>query len=329
MKCKAMAVLVAAALLTAAGPLMAQQVVNIAGYNRVDVPAQSDVLLTVPFNKGIEDTMNVDGSPSGTTLPVAAGSLTAGQYDGGTYYVRFIDGGASGLWTTIVANTTGNFTLADADVVALASSGDTFRIYKHHTVGSLLPDKLLGRSFKAGTQVLVFDNDTIGINRSAVSVVTYQVLTIGGTTFAGWTGGDAADTVLAPETRFIVRNPSDDELTIVLDGTPPDHPVAVLVPAGVQHDLMIGSGYPVDMLLGDAGLGGANGRQLLSFDNASSGFNKSASAVTTYQITTIGGTTVEGWTSGDAANTNLIASETFTVRVDGEAGGKVTIQKPY
>lgn len=88
---------------------------------------------------------------------------------------------------------------------------------------------------------------------------------------------------------------------------------------------MIGSGYPVPVVLKDSGLG-ANQRQVYFYNNDASGINKSA--VKTAAYTTSGGGRWIG--SGVTGNELIGASESVTLRLPaGETMSKVTIVKPY
>ena len=305
------AIAVVAILAGAAGSAWAG---NVVGYNRTVVPANSDVLLSVPFNNAIEGTFTVTGTTgSGVTV---ADTLVAAKY-AGAYYVRFISGNASGLWTTITANGTNDFTLENAAVLALVSNGDQFRVYAHYTVGTLFPKRLYGQSFTSGTIVYVYVNNLAAMtqNKSAAKSATYT--TSGG---GRWVG-TGSTSVLAPETQFVLRNGSAQPLTMMTFGVVPDYTVSMLIAAG--GDLVIGSGYPMAVTLKNAGMAG-NGRIVYFYDDSATGTNKSAATSATY--TTSGG----GRWVGTGANGVILPSQAITVRFPaGEAGTKMTITKPY
>lgn len=324
---KASAVLAIALLAITA---QAVQAVDVQGYVKTTVPANSDVLVGMSLTHKSVGTFTVNGAPSGTTFAVDE-TLTSGEYGGGAYYARFLTGDAKGLWSTISSNGTGDLTLNDAIVAGMVGDDDTFLIFKHRTVGDVFPDNRYGVAFTNGTKVLLFSNTASGINRSTIAVIEYQVQVIPGFgTIKGWNGSNGASTVIEPGTMFIVRNSGGDELTLMLTGYAPSHPTAVLIPASVEKDLMITSGYPVPMMLSDSGIGGVNGRKVLTYTNGSSGINKSATDVTEYQIQVIPGFgTIEGWNGGDAGETALNPSEAFIIRVNGESASKLMINTPY
>ena len=187
------------------------------GYNRIVVPANSDVRLSLPFTQKVEAQFTVS-SKAGSVITIPA-AITAGQY-ATLYYVRFTSGNASGLWSTITANTANTITITDAAVASLAANGDTFRVYKHHTLGSVFPKTMLGKSFVSGTQILIYDNNLAAMttNKSASRVAAYTTSGAG-----SWVGaGVNNNTVLKPETQFILRNNAAQTLTMITLGYVPD-----------------------------------------------------------------------------------------------------------
>jgi len=290
------------------------------GYNHIVIPASSDARLSVPFNQNIEGTYTVDNvTISGVTVT----DVLVGNAFADSYYVRFIDGNGEGLWSTISSNGTGNFDIADLNVLNYVSIGDTFRVYKHHTLSSVFPKGMYGKSFTNGTKVLIYENniDVMSQNKAAVKSATY-------TTAAGgkWVGaGINNNTILEPDTQFIFRNNTAQSFELITLGDVPDYSVSRLIAA--DGDLIIGTGYPVAVVLKDSGLGGNNLRKVLFYDNTASGQNKAAVKTATY--TTAGGGKWVG--SGITGNELINPSESITFRLPSSEvyGSKVTIKKPY
>jgi len=304
MKVKASAIAVAALLALAAQAANATEAV---GYNVVTVPANSDVLVSVPFNNDVEATFTVGSvSTSGVTVNEA---LSADTYGSG-YYVRFIDGNGEGLWSTISANGDGGLELSNTDVLSYISSGDTFRVYAHHTVGSVFPAGMYGVSYTNGVSLKFYNNTASGLNKAPVDTVTYD-------SFANnW---DNPDAIIAPLTMMLIRNGSSKELTYICEGDVPDMKAAFIVTAGVEQDYHIGSGFPVSVIAADVDAG--TGRRLKLYDNNATGQNKAPVDTITYDA--FGG----DWDNPDAA---ISLSEGFLLRTDSnEVGGIVTIRKPY
>ncbi len=296
---------------------------NVVGLSQVAIPANADVLLTVPFTNSSVGTFSVTSTGGGGLVTISS-TIVADAFDGGGYYVRFISGGANGLWSTISTNGAGSVTLADPAVVAYAKSGDTFRIYAHQTLGSIFPNGLLGVSFNMDSHILIFSNDRTAMqqNRSASAVADYYNIPGG---YQGWYADGVDNTTpLCPETQFVLRNSSSQTLTVYMTGQVPDYNVSLIVAPG--GDLNIGTGYPVPVLASAAGLGGT-GRSLLLYDNTGSGYNKSASIVADYYDTPdYTGWYCDGWDFGQ----KLAAPQSFTLRLDNNSPTvKVTIPKPY
>ncbi|MHB1156158.1 MAG: TIGR02597 family protein [Phycisphaerales bacterium] len=300
-----------------------------AGYMAVQVPVNTDVVMSVPF--AVESAGQFDvNTTTGTGVTVSGSPLDAGKFNG-KYYVRFITGAAKGRWTTITSNTTGELVFTDITFLADVSAADTFGIYKHQTLSSLFPDENVGASFVASpsafslkTKVLVFPGAaTYGINKSASEVYYF----LGGTSNK-WRrvspAGDADDVILPPQTAFIIRNEgSADPLQVVLTGLVEENPQARLLQIGTsQNDVPVATGKPHAVKLKDLGLGGSPAfvssasafalkDLLLVYSNTSTGINKGASAVYYYSNT-------QGWRrvspAGDGNNDTIPATGGFIVR---------------
>ncbi len=315
----------ATALMASAICLLAVQAVqahNVVGYNTVVVPANSDAFLTVPFNQVSQGEFIATGTDADG---VQTTGLSGGAYDS-TYYVRFITGNAAGLWISISSNTAtevvldGTVPSERTTILGLVAAGDRFRIYKHHTLGSFFQPALLGTSFLNQTQVLIYENNTAAMakNKSAAKIATYF------TSLSRWLGaGITNDTVLVPETQFVVRNNSTTQsLTIITIGLAPDYKISQLIAA--DGDLVINSGYPVPLTLNTSGLAG-NQRQVLFFDNAATGKNKSAVKIATYF------SSLNRWLgAGVTGKEQIKPSEAITLRLPAsEVGTIVTWTVPY
>jgi len=309
MRITAMAVL--AALLSSL--VAASAGATVMGYNKVVVPAGSDAKITVPFTPHEDGEFTVDAVDTGTgviTVTVAP-ALTPDEF-GMDFYVRFIDGNGEGLWSTITTNGAGSFTVETPAVLGYVAAGDTFRVYKHHTVKSLFPAGMYNVSHKQGTTVFIYNNNLAAMTDNPSSAASALCAARG-----VWVGG-GANSILKPETQFIVRNPSATPLTVITQGVVPDYNISMLI--APDGDLVIGSGYPVPVALSAAGLEGLS-RTVFFYDNGAVGQNKSAIASALW-IGTM-------WV-GAGANMTLTPSEVIKLRLPAtEAGLKVTISKPY
>ncbi len=313
------------AMLAALAPALAAQwaYAAVVGYLKVTVPPRADARLSVPLHQTETGTFSVASVANGA-IAVNGDPFETDEF-ADLYYVRFITGQGRGLWSTIAFNDSSHLVPADPAVLAYVNAGDTFRIYKHHTLGSLFPAGLKGTAFNADTSILLCDNNRAQMqqNPSAARVAYWNddAPDEGGQMWEGY--GVDNNTIIPPETAFIVRNESDDELTILLPGNVPDFAVSVLTAPG--GDLNIGSGYPVGLKLKDAGLGG-EGRAVLFYENGTTDINKSASRTAYFdeeEETLWGGYLIDG-------NYIVQPAETITLRLPADDGGtKVTIPMPY
>jgi uncharacterized protein (TIGR02597 family) len=330
-----------AAALMLLGPAgFAQQ--NVVGFNKVNVPANTDVRLTVPFttvpfngsgDQVAEALFTVTGTTGGSTINVAPGSLTSGVFTAAnmtksSYYVRFLTGNAKGLWITIKSNDANGLVLDDSSASQRAAlmnkvqANDTFRVYKHHTVSSVFTPELYGLSYLGGTTTLMLylnDIDSVVQNPTSWKTLSYNV------TSGKWVG-NAVDgtTILRPEAQFILRNGSSQTLFVPTFGSAPDYPVSMLITG--SDDMLIGTGYPVPITIKDSGMGGTTSRLVMFYDNQALGQNKTASKSATY--TTSGG---GKWVGSGVTGLELInPSEAVRLRLPAsETGTIVTINKPY
>jgi uncharacterized protein (TIGR02597 family) len=305
------ALAVAAALLSALIAVPAGATVM--GYNKVVVPGLSDAKITVPFTEHEDGEFTADAVDSGTgVITVTADPALTPDEFAADFYVRFVDGDAEGLWSTIIANGTGSITVENPAVLAYAAAGDTLRVYKHHTVKTMFPAGMYNVSHMQGTQVFIYENDLADMKDNPSSSASALCAGRG-----VWVGG-GANSVLTPETQFIVRNQAVTPLTVITQGVVPDYNVSMLIaPSG---DLVIGSGYPVPVSLSAAGLEGLS-RTVFFYDNSATGQNKSAIASALW-IGTM-------WV-GAGSGMTLMPSEVVKLRLPAtEAGQKVTINKPY
>lgn len=303
-------------------------------YVATPLPAGTDTLVSVPVNNDVEAELTTD-SVAGSVINVPAASLPGGAYDAGSfvnYYVRFIDGPAAGLWSSITANSDSSITIDNPAVAALATAagGDTIRIYEHHTVGSVFPADQLDDSdggllttgaVANGLQIQFFsDADTQNKAPGSDGAVSFSVISLPGNTIAAW---NVPDRPLLPETAFVVRNNSGEDLQYIQSGAAPDHPVAFLAESGVVKDTHRGLGYPVSLTVLETGLGaGTANRQVLTQGTAQNSAPGTDGSTATY----LG--FAGAW---NTPNLELqpFAGFVFRQTSASDAGGKVDVVKPY
>lgn len=312
----------AAALLLASMVSVQAEAQAVYAYVAETVPANSDVLVSVPVNNSIEVELTTS-SVAGSVITVPnTPDFAAGDFDAGSfvkYYVRFIDGPAAGLWASVTANSETTLTIDNAAVAALASAGggDQIRVYKHHTLDSVFPAELLGVSFVDQTQVLLYgDADTQNKAPGAGGIFTYA-------TFFNLGWGVNAERPLLPEQAFVIRNSSNTDLTFAVTGIAPDHPVAYLLDGGVAKDTAIGTGYPVPVTVESSGLGGEDQRQILL--QGTSGQNQTPGSAGIFTFATFFNL---GW--GVNAGVPLAPNSALILRQPAtDVGGVSTVVSPY
>ncbi len=344
MKLKTGAIKAAAALQTAVLLAMAAHTAGaVGGFNEIIVPADSDAMVSIPFTQTAIGAFTA-GAVAGSVVTVSD-TLTADAYapvDGfARYYVRITGGTGEGLWSTINANGTHSFTLANATVAAKISAGDTFIVYPHQTLASLFPAGHEGVSFiSAGDEginptatVVLIKDISVGTDKAAARVCVHQGQ-------YGWLDGDFSSVdglVLEPGTFVQIRNASAAQaLDIFVSGDVPDTKLAsALITSTSDNDLYLVNPFPVDVRLDQLGLenwassidGTTFNGQVLLYDNAATGTDKSASVICYYQIG-------DCWYDGDFNNANglIIPAGMGVVLRDssGVAGNGVwNVNKPY
>jgi len=294
-KMKASAITAAALLALTAQTVSAADAV---GYNVVTVPANSDVLVSVPFNQKVEATFTVS-SVNGAGITVNE-TLAASTYNS-SYYVRFINGSGEGLWSTISANGYGGLTIAN-DLSGYIANGDQLNVYKHHNLSSLFPAGLKDHVWNESTKILLPANDVAGINKGYITVA-YN------TDEKKWKAGrtDYSNQKVVPGQGLIVRNESAEGLTWIAYGNVLRSKAGQILPTG-GYDVAV-AGFEVPVRLADLALEGEG--QILLPANDSAGFNKG--------YTTVAYNDSEGkWKVGrtDYSNVVIPAGEGFIVRRD-------------
>ncbi len=301
------------------------------GVKSVVVPANADVVVSIPFTRlpvGTYETNAV--ATSGTTVITVDGSpFTAGQLDksgaNATHYVRVIDGPGAGLWCSINSNGTNTITL-DKDITAtLSASGSdqdfTIRVYPHQTVERIFNLLLLNVSFADQTEVRLFPND-----------LTTQDLGSGGGGVSKFnTGGFFPNTwtnpgmVLPPDTGFVLRNNGSTPLVYIAFGQVPNTKVSYMLPAGVNKDTVIASGYSADSVVTFAGAGGVDQREFRLFNNALGTQDLGSGGGGSSKFNT-GGFFPNTWTNPTLALPNATG---YVLRQNGGVGGVITTTPVY
>ncbi len=290
----------------------AAEPVSVIGYNRITVPAQSDVIVSVPFVQPPVGSVVVD-STTGTGVKVPVGSFAGGEFSNGRYYVRFTTGNAAGRWATVTSNTTDELVFQDTSFLADVAGGNKLTIYPHQTLSKVFPAKLAGRSFLASTGAFFTLNvqttvrlwtPSVGIDQAPASTYYFHETGV----WKALNGSPADNVIVPPGAALVIRNTSDQELVYVPQGSVVADPQAVaLTSQSSQDDTYLSTGRPIGVTLKDLGLGGSDAFEsstgafftlqikdtLRVFDNSATGTDK-APATTYYyhesgQWRTLGG----------------------------------------
>ncbi len=304
----------------------------------------SDTLVSLPFQRPTALETQVS-SISGNVISIAASANVTGNqfvYSSGnqtnTYYLQFTTGNRKGMFYTVTANTPTNITVdpnGDAGLSGNVGTGDTFRVIPYWTLNTIFPagQGINGSPGPAANQrnssILFLPNNTPGINLVPAAIFYYYNGTSGGG--AGWRQVGATfstiqnDTIVYPDSYFVVRNSIAGDTTLTLVGAVPmaaySTPISTLANNQAQ-DIFIGVSAPVPVTLGASNLvssgaflpsssPAANQRndQLLVFNTGVAGFNRQPSGIYYYYNGTAGGGA--GWRLAGDVFTNIYDNTTI------------------
>jgi uncharacterized protein (TIGR02597 family) len=304
------------------------------GFNTVSCLSASDTRCSVPFSPetaytGTISAATTAGVSAGQALLTASGTpaWTANQY-ANFYYVKMTSGAKDGMFYQVMANGTGDVTVDLAGDTLGVVAGDSFRIHRFWTLSTLFPlatQTTIGASTgnlttQRRTQVLLPNLTGAGINLAPSRIFFMVGPTAGGFVGTEWreaTAGNvqANDTILTPDSYFIIRHPASVATTTFtvagnVDAT--SNTTVLNVLSTGKQDNPVTHGRPVDVRLADLDLISSGAftpstgnltlqrrDELLVYDNAVAGINKAASAVYFY----VSGTPGE-WRKATAGNVN-------------------------
>jgi uncharacterized protein (TIGR02597 family) len=274
------------------------------GFNKVTCNGNSDTLISVPFHQKPEFVGVSSATPEDTTggsidpgedIVLTVGSAAFGSLVG-THYIRFTGGAKNGFSYDVSGNTGTSITVDGmGDDLSGVLATDPFKIVPHWTFATLFPSgagvHASASEFIRQTEILVLDQVSLGINKSAVAVFFY----LGSAGEWRQVGGGAVSKdsqVVLPHQAFIVRHNNNAASTqFCPSGRVPSGQHAIQVDIGtVKNDVFLSLDRPIDVSLDESGLvaSGAftssgsefiRADELLVFDNTATGINKSAVAV--------------------------------------------------
>jgi uncharacterized protein (TIGR02597 family) len=313
-----------------------------AGYFAFTASGNSDRHLSIPLTRraaGIGHVLAVaSANQISLSLAVAPadGAWASHPVTGTRYYIQFVTGALAGLTYPVENNVGAALTLNtsgdDLQAPAGAVVGDTVRVYPAWTVaevcGTDLTNLIISPAsaapagpYVAGDQILIPDNQSVGVNKLPRSVIAY----VEG---AGWRslahpGTDVSASPLLPGEGFVLRRSEQASLRWLILGYVPRQAARVRLPAladGEETELLLGVVRTEDVLLADAGLASvldgpaaphSPGDRLLTFDPAERGMEPAPSNVYNRSGT--------AWREGGAVvdQVNLKAGEALVLRLRG------------
>ena len=274
------------------------------GAMTIDLPRGSDTILSVPLAKA-DSFRGAVTSRTGFTITVSP-SPVWGSFTAVPHYVQAIDGAQAGVLFDVASNTADTITLVDNGLTPTGlDAGTKFKIVQYWTLGTLFPASDANVSFTPSANLLgltrrtqlLFPNVTgTGINRSSSAIYFFSGSSWRNVAAAGV---DANNTPILPDSFIIVRNPTTaaDGLKLTVTGSVNADPISIPLDttAGTPNDNFVSMSRPIDVTLNDLGLissgaftpstsvlGLGRKDQLLVFNNANIGINKSASAIYFY-----------------------------------------------
>ena len=270
--------------LVASAPFAFAQDIEVAtdpvGYVSVDLVAAGDTIVSVPMHRA-PVFQGIPESIDGSSINFAAG--TGIQPENPEYFVMVRSGSLAGVRANVVGVENDGDTLVIDDQVDLSGlntgeGGDAVQLIPHWTLSTLFPEDL-----PIGTQVLVYDRNVAGINKSSVN--EYEWFEAGGDFGTVWIDRDselADDDVIFQGESVVIRSDAGSSVSFVMAGSVPmaAHRDSLLTTAaGIPQDQHIGLMVPTDVKVGelqDLGFPASPGDQILVFDNSVGGINKSS-----------------------------------------------------
>ena len=307
------------------------------GFTTTSCLANTDTNLVIPFTRppvyvgastGGANTSATVGTISFSGTPFTASAYKYVQNSQSTHYYAYVTGGAKeGAIYDIADNTANSLTVnTNGDTISGIASSTQVRIVPHWTLATAftLGQSVIGSSSFSGaspTQVLLPDQSTPGTDLAAGAIYYYYTGTAAGG--AGWrkVGGAVGtiynDTILYPETYFVLRNNTANAVSFVPVGSVStlsaavtsgstqtiavniatvldtlqantDQDNAVALPVAVDTTLLGSNLYQSGAFAGSSSFSGT-GDQLLVYDNTVTGTDKAATRIYYYYTGTAAG----------------------------------------
>ncbi|MFD2257817.1 TIGR02597 family protein [Luteolibacter algae] len=295
-----------------------------------DITANTDATVSIPLERAPEYSGKIS-SVSGSNLVLDTNVLPVSGLAGDPatpYQFKITSGSQEGLIGLISANTANSVNLGSIIVGDLSgvSANDTFVISKAWTLGTFFPSTL-----PAGTNVLAYSGTVAGSNLASDLAFVWS-----GTSWFQISGADNglendSNTILFPGESFIVRSGGAPIDGFVVTGNVPLTKSRALITKinSNAQDNRISITSPVDEPIENL-RGMLPGDNLLTFDNSTSGINKSASEVLVWSGTAWFG--VAGVSGDQTGLYKLKSGQGYVLRRSAGApigDGEISIEQNY
>ena len=290
----------------AASPVAGQLTTDSLGVNRVDCPAASDTVASIPFARSPAYTGRIDSSPTpvadGASLsPEGSPGFSTDQFVATPHYLRFTGTGAmAGGWYEVVANDTSSITIeTNGEDLSSAVSGDPFEIVPYWTLSTIWPVDTQDSLHLSTGKLLSGRGSSVMLADTSASNTDLAPNRIFFLTSEGWFSAasgfpEADDVVIPPGQSFIIRHPDDVTSTVFCPlNLVHDHDQRVWLKTSTEgrRDNHLAIARPVPVSLANLGLDSTAFRdspsthtddrtdELLIYDNAEVGHNKTPDSV--------------------------------------------------
>ena len=265
--CKGNKFLAIVASVAAAGTVVnAQEVYSqIVGAISINLPAESDVIVSFPFKQSAEFRGVLDSASGAGNLVVnvSADSLTSGAFDAQsgmpTHYLVIESGTQQGVHIDISSNTGSQLTLDGGDATGLAN-GDQISVYPHWTLGSAFP---LGVANEEESEPGLRKIEVIvpQATSSARNMIPEGIFYFSGGAWrqvGACLSAVADNSVLYHGRALVIRNNGTVVKNALFFGEVVDAPIAIPLSESAQHPLnnFVGLNRPLAISLDELGLAG-------------------------------------------------------------------------
>lgn len=272
------------------------------GYLTIDVPANADTTITPSLTRSPLYTGASTGI-SADTVSVTGISDGAFASPNQACYLKVTSGPLAGAFFPITANTSSTITVdaGDSTLQQLGFvNGNSFTVIPYWTLNTLFPDGagVGGTSDALNPTSFVLESDYVGTGPNRASGKLFFYCT-GDTELdlpAGWYdnadpfAGTVNDTPIDPTIQYTVRSVAAASV-VVTGQVPATGAVSEIVTAASDNDNYVAVPFPVDISLQESGLQSVIAatsdalnptEYVFVYDDAATGFNKSAGAAYFY-----------------------------------------------